>query len=36
MAAIAVTWGRIYAAERLAEEEPDALVASGEELLDVL
>ena len=36
MAAIAVTWGRIYSAERLAEEEPDALVASGEELLDVL
>jgi pyrophosphatase PpaX len=34
--AIAVTWGGIHSAERLAEEEPDALVDTGEELLGVL
>ena len=34
--AVAVTWGGIHAAERLAQEEPDALVADPAELLDVL
>lgn len=34
--AVSVTWGGIHAAERLAQEEPDALVAEPEELLDVL
>jgi pyrophosphatase PpaX len=34
--AVAVTWGRIHSAERLAAEEPDALVHDAEELLDVL
>ena len=36
MHAVAVTWGRIHARERLTEEEPDALVDSAEELLGVL
>ena len=36
MAAIAVTWGGIYDPERLAEEEPDALVHTGEELVAAL
>ena len=36
VAAIAVTWGGIHSAERLAEEEPDALVDDAEELLGVL
>jgi pyrophosphatase PpaX len=31
--AIAVTWGRIHGEERLAAEEPDAIVHSAEELL---
>ena len=30
--AIAVTWGGIHSRERLAAEEPDALVESAEEL----
>lgn len=34
--AVGVTWGGIHTAERLAEERPDALVASAEELHDVL
>jgi pyrophosphatase PpaX len=34
--AVAVTWGGIHTAERLAEEHPDALVATPEELLGVL
>jgi pyrophosphatase PpaX len=33
MHAVAVTWGRIHPPERLAEEEPDAIVDSPEELL---
>ena len=33
MHAVAVTWGRIHAPERLADEEPDALVDSPEVLL---
>ena len=36
MTAIAVTWGRIHDAERLAREEPDHLVDSAEELRGVL
>jgi pyrophosphatase PpaX len=36
LTAIAVSWGGIYSAERLAEEQPDALVHSGKELLAVL
>jgi len=36
VAAIAVSWGGIYSAERLAEEDPDALVYTGEELRGVL
>ncbi|MBD0330496.1 MAG: HAD-IA family hydrolase [Thermoleophilia bacterium] len=36
LAAVAVAWGGIHPAERLAEEEPDALVHSAEELLAVL
>jgi pyrophosphatase PpaX len=36
MAAVAVTWGGIHGAERLAEEDPDALVGSAEELLAAL
>jgi len=34
--AIAVTWGGIHPEQRLRDEEPDAVVASAEELLDVL
>jgi pyrophosphatase PpaX len=34
--AVAVTWGGIHTAERLAEELPDAIVSTPEELLDVL
>ena len=34
--AIAVTWGGIHPAERLAQEEPDALVSTTEELRAVL
>jgi pyrophosphatase PpaX len=34
--AIAVTWGGIHSHERLAEEEPDAVVHSAEELLAAL
>jgi pyrophosphatase PpaX len=34
--AVAVTWGGIHPEERLRAEEPDAVVASAEELLDVL
>jgi phosphoglycolate phosphatase-like HAD superfamily hydrolase len=33
---VAVTWGGIHTAERLAEEEPDALVSTTEELHVVL
>ena len=36
MHAVGVTWGGIHPAERLSAEEPDALVSSAEELLDVL
>jgi pyrophosphatase PpaX len=36
IAAIAVTWGRIHSRERLALEQPDAIVDSVEELLGVL
>jgi pyrophosphatase PpaX len=36
MAAIAVTWGRIHDADRLAREDPDHLVDSAEELRGVL
>jgi pyrophosphatase PpaX len=36
VAAIGVTWGGIHTRERLADEEPDALVDSAEELLGVL
>ncbi len=36
MFAVAVTWGRIHGRERLAEEHPDALVDTPEELLAVL
>ena len=32
-ASIAVTWGRIHSEERLAREEPDAVVSTPEELL---
>jgi pyrophosphatase PpaX len=34
--AVAVTWGRIHDEERLAREEPDALVHTAEELLAAL
>lgn len=34
--AVAVTWGRIHDEERLAREEPDAIVHDAEELLGVL
>jgi len=34
--AVAVTWGRIHDEDRLAREEPDALVHSAEELLGAL
>ena len=34
--AIAVGWGGIHSLERLAEERPDALVSTPEELADVL
>jgi pyrophosphatase PpaX len=34
--AVAVAWGGIHTAERLAREEPDALVHTAEELLGVL
>jgi pyrophosphatase PpaX len=34
--AVAVTWGGIHARERLEREEPDAIVDTAEELLDVL
>jgi pyrophosphatase PpaX len=36
VAAIAVGWGGIHAPERLAREQPDALVQTAEELLGVL
>jgi pyrophosphatase PpaX len=36
VAAVAVAWGGIHATERLAQERPDALVHSAEELLGVL
>ncbi len=36
VAAVAVTWGGIHSAERLAQEEPDALVGTPEELLAAL
>jgi pyrophosphatase PpaX len=36
MRAIAVTWGGIHGEERLAQEEPDALVHSARELLGAL
>jgi pyrophosphatase PpaX len=36
VAAVAVAWGGIHAPERLAEERPDALVHTAEELLGVL
>jgi pyrophosphatase PpaX len=36
MQAVAVTWGGIHSAERLAREHPDAVVDTAEELLDVL
>jgi pyrophosphatase PpaX len=36
VAAVAVAWGGIHAPERLAQERPDALVHSAEELLGVL
>jgi pyrophosphatase PpaX len=36
MTAVAVTWGRIHEAERLAREDPDHLVDSAEELRGVL
>ena len=36
VAAIAVAWGGIHAPERLAREQPDALVHTAEELLGVL
>jgi pyrophosphatase PpaX len=36
MFAIAVAWGRIHREERLRAEEPDALVSTPEELLDLL
>jgi pyrophosphatase PpaX len=36
VAAVGVTWGGIHSAERLREEEPDALVDDAEELLGVL
>jgi pyrophosphatase PpaX len=36
VAAVAVAWGGIHTAGRLAEEDPDALVHSAEELLGVL
>jgi pyrophosphatase PpaX len=34
--AVAVTWGRIHDEERLAREEPDAIVHTPEELLAAL
>ena len=36
MHAVAVTWGRIHARERLEREEPDAIVDAAEELLEQL
>jgi pyrophosphatase PpaX len=36
MFAVAVTWGRIHDRERLEAEQPDAIVESAEELLDLL
>jgi pyrophosphatase PpaX len=36
MFAVAVTWGRIHDREKLAAEEPDAIVDTAEELLGVL
>jgi pyrophosphatase PpaX len=36
MYAVAVTWGRIHDRERLEREEPDAIVDSAEELLELL
>ena len=36
MHAVAVTWGGIHTRERLEHEEPDAIVDTAEELLDVL
>ena len=34
--AVAVTWGALHSRERVADEHPDAIVDSAEELLDVL
>jgi pyrophosphatase PpaX len=36
MFAVGVTWGRIHDRERLEAEQPDAIVESAEELLDLL
>jgi pyrophosphatase PpaX len=36
MFAVAVTWGRIHDRERLEREEPDAIVDSAEDLLELL
>jgi phosphoglycolate phosphatase-like HAD superfamily hydrolase len=36
MHAVAVTWGRIHDRERLAREEPDAIVDAPKELLEHL
>src|SRR5689334_25382283 len=36
MYAVAVTWGRIHDRERLEREEPDAIVDSAKELLELL
>ena len=36
MHAVAVTWGGIHTREKLAAEEPDAIVEDAEDLLDVL
>ena len=36
MYAVAVTWGRIHDRAKLEPAEPDAIVDSAEELLDIL
>jgi phosphoglycolate phosphatase-like HAD superfamily hydrolase len=36
MHAVAVSWGGIHPRERLEREEPDAIVDTAEELLNVL
>ncbi len=36
MFAVAVTWGRIHDRSRLEAEEPDAIVDTAEELLELL